>query len=74
MPLNVHVRTKFDGKVFVPEEPVALPAGTILEGVARRPLTPEEIQQVLDSTAGAWADFDFVEPEELPHDEEKSSF
>ena len=71
-PVSVHVRTRFDGRVFVPEEPVDMPAGTMLEGTARRPLSPDEIQAILDSTAGAWADFDFIEPEELPYDKEES--
>ena len=60
---------RFDGKVLVPEGTFDAAPGTLVrfwtttEAPSR---TPEEVQALLDSTAGAWADFDFVEPEELP--------
>ena len=62
-PITVRVRTRFDGKVFVPEEPLDMPPGTTLEGDARRPLTPEDVQRFRD-LAGSWEDFDFEEPED----------
>jgi len=68
-PFSVHVRTRFDGRVFVPEEPVDLPPGSTLEGNAKRPQSPEDWKAFVASTAGAWADFDFEEPEELPWDD-----
>jgi hypothetical protein len=65
-PFSVHVRTRFDGRVFVPEEPVNLPLGSTLEGDAKRPQNTEEKIGLLQSLAGAWADFDFEEPLDHP--------
>ena len=60
---------RFDGKVLIPEGTFDAAPGTLVrfwkatESLSR---TPGEIQALLDSTAGAWAEFDFAEPEELP--------
>lgn len=70
----VFVHTVFDGRVFVPTQPVDLPAGSTLDGVVKRPLANEEWLALLDQLHGSWSDFDFVEPEELPMDEEEPSF
>ena len=86
---TITVHAIYDGRAFVPIESIELPVGSRLTGrvdappatvEARtmpdgrpRPQTPEEWREYLDGVAGAWADFDFVEPEELPYDREESA-
>ena len=77
--MGVHVRTRFDGRVFVPEAPLDLPVGATLEGtawgptVAGKPRTTEEWRSFFGRTAGAWADFEeYEDPEDLPLDDEEA--
>ena len=73
-PMEVHVRARYDGRVFVPESPLDLPVGATLEGEvwrpgAGRPRTSEEWKAFVGRTAGAWEGFDeYEDPEDLPLD------
>jgi hypothetical protein len=83
-PQSGPVALRYDGRVFVPEHPLPhLAPGTVVhvwtgheseqkEEEGRDAPAPEKLGARLSGLAGAWADFDFVEPEELPYDKEES--
>ena len=77
--MGVHVRTRFDGRVFVPEAPLDLPIGATLEGTAWGPgavedaevLNPEkplgsqeEWIAFLEGIAGSWVGAEMEDPED----------
>lgn len=77
---SIVVHAVYDGRAFVPTEPVDLPVGATIRGSVEapampdgrpRPQTPEEWRDYLAGVSGSWADFDFVEPEGLPYDREE---
>lgn len=71
---SVHIRAVFDGKAFVPAEPLDLPVGTVLDGTAQPPPSQEEWHVFLDSVEGAWVGPDMEEPGELPFEREEPIF
>jgi len=68
MSVNVHpthIRARFDGHVFVPDRPVDLPEGTLLEGWTM-PASLTWPLGYIERTMGAWDGEDLVEPVDLP--------
>lgn len=61
------IKAKFDGKVFVPKEPVEFPVGsTVTINFLASNLTLEERANSFSSLIGAIKDSSFDEPEDLP--------
>lgn len=65
VPYSKHIRARFDGNVFVPEQRIDLPAGTVIEGWP----VPESHSWppgYIERTMGAWVGEDLIEPDDSP--------
>jgi len=62
---STHIRARFDGHVFVPDRPLDLPEGTVLEGWTMRS-SKVWPPGYLERTMGAWDGEDILEPDDPP--------
>jgi hypothetical protein len=67
------IKAKFDGKVFVPTEPVEFPIGsTVTVAYAKQDLNQMEWHVLIDQLAGASDDPTFKVHPDLPNDRAES--
>ncbi|RYG39087.1 hypothetical protein EON81_01890 [bacterium] len=63
---SVKVTLRFNGHSFVPETPVDIPAGTLVEGWTLPSAPQETWGEFVARTAGSWEDFELEESDDPP--------